>query len=337
MSMPQPSGASFRMKSRQISNCAPDIKDFTLETLALYSPKAVKTLEIINEREGQNGLYYSQFKQYGSDIIAKALEVNYGWNRVYNMKTAKSSGKGYSIISGDIDTLVRTEIVNIYNSPANHHGEIIRLLLITDSGSEGLDLHNIRYVIIEEPFFNMARINQVIARAVRYNSHMELTPGERNVQTYILLAIKPGKLKEDASAELSTDETLWQKSLLNMEKINYFFDILKQSSIDCEFNYKQDCHVCLPTDQPLYSRNMLKDLELPSPCQPYQESEVSAFEILVDNQPYSYMFDDPKKPSIFNLHIYKFDKLINSYVEVGSDNPSYSQIVEALEESGVLK
>jgi SNF2 family DNA or RNA helicase len=330
LQLPSPVGASFRVKSRQISNCVENISSFDLETLKKFSPKTVKSLEIINSREKQNGLFYSQFKKYGSDVLAKSLEHNYGWNRVNSIKTAKNTGKGYAIISGDVPPMMRTELVNIFNSPANLHGEIIRLLIISETGAEGLDLHNIRYVIIYEPFFNKARINQIIARAVRYGSHKELEPSERNVQTYILIAVKPPTIKAEDAKEPSTDEILWMNSVLNMDKINYFLEILKEASIDCFFNHKKDCHICTPTNQPLYSKNMLKDLELPSPCIPYKEEDVIAYEVLVDGQKFSYSFDDPDRPSLFNIHVYRFDNSINSYIEINSSHPSYTTIVDSL-------
>jgi hypothetical protein len=57
--------------------------------------------------------------------------------------------------------------------------------MITQSGSEGISLKNVRQVHILEPFWNHIRIDQVIGRAVRTCSHVALKPKERNVEVFI--------------------------------------------------------------------------------------------------------------------------------------------------------
>ena len=54
-------------------------------------------------------------------------------------------------------------------------GERLRVLLVSKTGAEGLDLKYIRQVHILEPYWDQSRINQVIARAVRLNSHQGIT------------------------------------------------------------------------------------------------------------------------------------------------------------------
>jgi len=57
---------------------------------------------------------------------------------------------------------------------SNIHGDVIQLLMITASGAEGIDLKNTRFVHITEPYWHHVRINQVIGRARRICSHMQL-------------------------------------------------------------------------------------------------------------------------------------------------------------------
>ena len=94
----------------------------------------------------------------------------------------------------------------------NFYGEIVKVFMITSSGAEGIDLKNVRYVHIVEPYWHPVRKEQVIGRAVRINSHIQLTPEFRNVKVFMylmtfsenqLLGDKNGETKEDREPKVS--------------------------------------------------------------------------------------------------------------------------------------
>ena len=333
-------GSSFRMKSRQVSNCILDNEERTPEWFEIHSPKALECIKIVNNHPNQLGIFYSQFIEYGVDIISSILTLN-GFNYVDNI--SKVGPDSFSIISGDIDIDVRDQIVKIFTSPANMHGELIRILIITSTGAEGLNLKAIRYIVAFEPFFNLARIDQVIGRGVRYGSHLMLPEDERDVQPYVLISVAPAEMdsninediKEKDLKELTTDQVLWDKSLEKMTKINYMLDILKNASIDCYFNHCKDedctnCHICHPSGQPLYIRDMLKDMEIPSPCKKMTESKITAEELIVkteDGKEYKvgYVFDNNEK-DLFNLHIFLYNPRLDSYQEIFASHQLYDII-----------
>ena len=58
------------------------------------------------------------------------------------------------------------------------------MVLISQAGTEGLDFKFVRQVHVMEPWWHMNRIEQIIGRAVRTNSHIELPKSERNVDIY---------------------------------------------------------------------------------------------------------------------------------------------------------
>ena len=66
-------------------------------------------------------------------------------------------------------------------------GEIIKILMITSSGAEGISLRNTRYVHITEPYWHPVRIEQVIGRARRICSHQDLPPELRPVNVFLYL------------------------------------------------------------------------------------------------------------------------------------------------------
>ena len=73
----------------------------------------------------------------------------------------------------------------------NYHGEIINLLIISSSGAEGIDLKNVRTVHILEPYWHPVRIDQVVGRARRICSHMNLPEEERDVTVHMYVLTYP--------------------------------------------------------------------------------------------------------------------------------------------------
>ncbi len=67
------------------------------------------------------------------------------------------------------------------------------ILLISAAGGTGLDLKETRNVILLEPQFNVATEEQALGRAIRRDSHKNLSEDERNVNIYKLMLHKPEK------------------------------------------------------------------------------------------------------------------------------------------------
>ena len=64
------------------------------------------------------------------------------------------------------------------------YGQNLLVLLTTSSGSEGINLKFVRQVHILEPYWNRVRIDQVIGRARRIESHILLPPDQQNVAVF---------------------------------------------------------------------------------------------------------------------------------------------------------
>jgi hypothetical protein len=206
-----------------------------LKNLDKFSPKFKKIIENIDEYQNKLGVVYSEFVSgEGLALFSMVLEKveNYVyWTKSNNYtkendihefditiksvnesvdKLAKGGSiknrkqKTYAMITGDVIFSDRQNIINVFNSKKNMDGSIISLLLISKSGAEGLNLRNVRHLHIMEPFWNYARIEQVIARGVRFQSHNELPEKERNLQPYIYISTYPKGHK--TAKERTTDE-----------------------------------------------------------------------------------------------------------------------------------
>ena len=148
----------------------------------------------------------------------------------------------------------------------NSNGELIQLLMITSSGAEGIDLKNVRYVHIMEPYWHPVRIDQVIGRARRICSHKDLPFDKQTVQIFLYLLIHDTELLkqfDDSYRQLiesdmntrdrenyvpTTDEKLYMISYKKRQTMKRFHDALIVTSIDCMVNYedKKKCFI-LPT------------------------------------------------------------------------------------------
>ena len=79
-------------------------------------------------------------------------------------------------------------------------------MIISSAGAEGISLTCVRQVHVLEPFWNYVRIDQVLGRAVRMKSHLDLPKEERNVEQYLYVSTLPkGSNLEDVYKSLKSD------------------------------------------------------------------------------------------------------------------------------------
>ena len=97
------------------------------------------------------------------------------------------AGIPHRMFTGDVSARERQEALDAY-----HKGEL-KALLLSSAGGEGLDLKETRLVQVLEPHWNEEKLDQVIGRAIRHQSHSGLPEDKRNVtvQRYLTYP-KPG-------------------------------------------------------------------------------------------------------------------------------------------------
>ena len=76
------------------------------------------------------------------------------------------------------------------NSTENKDGGLIKVVIISKAGSEGIDFKNIRQIHILEPWYNLNRTGQIEGRGVRNNSHCNLPYEKENVMIFLHSLIK---------------------------------------------------------------------------------------------------------------------------------------------------
>lgn len=250
---------------------------FTPEALQIYSPKFLHVLENIQDPEYQGlHLVYSQFRTAeGIGLFTLVLDKN-GFTRFKIKKNSlglweinipeEDRGKPtYALYTGT-ETVEEKEIVRkIYNGEwddipdsisnelnksyrNNNMGEVIKVFMITSSGSEGINLRNTRYVHLMDPYWHPVRSEQVIGRARRICSHKDLPLPLQTVEVFVYLMIfSEAQLKSDDAIELkrrdfskakpsvplTSDQYLFEMSEIKANLSNQLTTAIKESSFDC--------------------------------------------------------------------------------------------------------
>lgn len=154
----------------------------------------------------------------------------------------------------------------IFNDIKNIKGEIIKIILISPAGSEGISLSNVRQVHILEPYWNEVRISQLIGRAIRQCSHKDLPMDERHVDVFRYKAVKKNEV-------ITTDQKIEKLALEKFNLINTFLKLIKEVAVDCELyknvNMLEEKYQCFQFEEPkLFEKKIgpafKSDLELDS-------------------------------------------------------------------------
>jgi hypothetical protein len=285
-------------------------KEYLNTELETHSPKYKRIIDNLQKTNG-TALVYSQFKNLeGIFIFSMALRCNgyaeLGLVKDKNKWRITIEGERVSKDPSDYQHLyikfneeiektrillkifnseledINNYITNpeILNSKINLHGEIVKVLLITKSGSEGISLKNVRQVHIMEPYWNHIRNEQIIGRAVRAHSHSKLPPDERNVDIYYYISTLPYQSDKNAKRSFeeteSSDEYIFKVALRKKEISDHFTNILKKSSVDCYMSGYDNCYkVTVNGNGAFYNPNLLLSAQEDAKENAYTKTQIT--------------------------------------------------------------
>lgn len=289
-SMSENIGSDYASRIEKARNALIENADkvFSKEYLKKYSPKFLSILNKLTS-DGYEGthLIYSQFRTLeGIGILTDILNHNgFAQFKITNktgvwrtdIKREDEGKPKYALYTGtegveekelmrlifnsEFDKLkgpLKDDVLSINEN--NHLGEIIKTIMITTSGAEGITLKNVQHVHIVEPYWHPVRTEQVIGRAVRICSHQDLNEQYKKVDVYIyLMTFSDKQLYGDKTAErikdrepivtaelklkdvskidnktpLTTDEALHEISNIKSEINKNILRAVKEASIDC--------------------------------------------------------------------------------------------------------
>jgi hypothetical protein len=166
----------------------------------------------------KTGLTYSEFKKKQLSDFRPATFI---------LVTGGSDDTGE-----DIPEIKQKIIQEVFNSPNNTDGKMIKFVLGSRVMNEGVTLKNVKEVHIIDVFYNIPKAEQVIGRAIRMCVHEDVINDDYkypqvNVYRYVVAISNKNK------NELSTDELLYQKAELKYLTVKEVERALKEVSIDC--------------------------------------------------------------------------------------------------------
>jgi hypothetical protein len=237
---------------------------------ALYACSAKFLIIIINIlRSPGPVLVYSNYVLMEGLQILKLYLKYFGFS---SFKDLNSGVDGFRYIEyhGGIDKEERFRNVEQYNVPNNIDGKIVKIIMISPAGAEGLSLFNTRQVHIVEPYWHEVRIKQMIGRAIRLCSHKLLPKKERHVEVfrYKSIRITPNR-------KITTDQLIESIARSKEGLLQSFEDAIKEASIDCELfkshNLLVNDYKCFKFDEkslfdeqigPAYKEDLIDDFRM---------------------------------------------------------------------------
>ena len=235
----------------------------------VYSPKFAQMYEDLVASPG-SVLVYSQFRMIEGLGIFKEVLNRQGFAEI-NIVNSESFGymiddmdifdeqydnKRYVIFNSDrvktkilmnifngnrkaLPKVIQEQLAHINLEKEQMYGKIVKAMMITQSGAEGISLKNVRRVLITEYFWNSVRIDQVVGRAVRTGSHKSLPVADQNVQVFTyLMNFTKKQLNDNPTLRSKDKEITTDKHIYNIAKgkeglVNSFLQMLKAASLDC--------------------------------------------------------------------------------------------------------
>ena len=191
----------------------------------------------------------------------------------------------------------------------NRPDKPIHVILVSKTGSTGLDLVGGREVHILEPYWEKSLEAQVAARYIRLYKGTE----EFEVKTILYIAVAndnmisgiPMKSREvpvvaGMPPGSTVDECLHERALRREVLNKEFRDVLRRVAIECTINAEMQgvdssCYTCRPTGRSLFHTHpggLAEDLKLPNPCEPISTRTVSVKELKLSAEDRDRLFPD---------------------------------------------
>ena len=212
---------------------------------------------------------------YSNFVVAEGLEMVRIYLETIGFRNYQNAPEnmGYAEYHGLVDLEKREQIRRDFNDVSNAIGQKCRVILLSPSATEGINLMDIRQEHILEPHWNEVRIEQVIGRGLRRCSHRNLPIDQRTLEIYRYHVIKPEKLDEDDHVRWTTDEYIESLARMKHNLIESFLGALREVAVDCELfrthNMVQQSYPCFKFPEnmlhgPAYHMEIKEDLKYAS-------------------------------------------------------------------------
>jgi superfamily II DNA or RNA helicase len=230
-------GVRFRYSNQCIGTYGEILR---YNNLATYAPKIKRIIDYVINSEGIVFIY-SNYYPSGIKPLAIALEhigfLKYNSSNLMvdditidNKFQGGNKRPSYVILSPKSELSPNNDKeIEMVKSKDNADGSIIKVVIASSIATEGIDFKRIREVHILQPWYNLNRSEQIIGRAVRTCSHIDLPKEKRNVTIYLHASSYDNKQE-------SIDIRTYRLAEKKQKRITEVERIIKETSIDCNLN-----------------------------------------------------------------------------------------------------
>jgi len=263
-------------------------KSEVIKVMLMCSTKFVNIIFNLLKSPGPVLIYSNYVLMEGIDMLKVYLKF-FGF-MPYN-KSGVTDFHGYAEFHNGIKREARRESIKIETEPENKYGKLIKIMLFSPAGAEGISLSNIRQVHLMEPYWHEVRMTQMIGRAVRQCSHKDLPQNERHVDVYRYRSTKYNiKIKEIIEGQVVKKESIKIEDSMLLRTVDFeiedlartknnliqtFLDAIKEVAIDCELNKNHNMmaskYRCFQFNEvslfdknigPVYKDDILEDMKI---------------------------------------------------------------------------
>lgn len=243
------------------------VKSKLFDAMYMCSSKMVNIIFNIMNSPGPTIVYSNYVNMEGLEIFKIYLDF-FGFYNLTKSKKVSQNGVGFVEFHGGIDVVDRKNGMMEFNRKENRYGSIVKIILISPAGSEGLNLRNVRQIHVMEPYWNEVRIKQIIGRGIRQCSHSDLPLNERMVDIFRYQSVR------DSGSKQTTDQLIDELAKGKESLINSFLEAIREVAVDCELfkeqNMTNDEYKCFKFKQesfvgknvgPAYKENIMDDMQ----------------------------------------------------------------------------
>jgi superfamily II DNA or RNA helicase len=138
----------------------------------------------------------------------------------------------YISLSSD-NSININSLITKFNNKSNTNGEEIKIIIGTRILSEGIDVKCIRQLHILDTWYNISRLEQIVGRSIRTNSHIDLDPINHNVEIFIYVNTPYKSSSEKNNTSELIDVNIYRIAEAKDIMIKKIEHILKNNAVDC--------------------------------------------------------------------------------------------------------
>lgn len=195
--------------------------DFLLEkNIAKYSCKLYELLGNLKQCKG-SAIIYSEYVTLAGTLLIQAFLKANKFDHVI-------------VINNEMSPTTRMNNIKKFNSDANKHGQLIKVIIGSPVIAEGLTFKNVRQIHIMEPHWNLSKIDQIIGRVIRNKSHNALPEDQRTVEIYKYVSLLKSKKYRSIDVLKYTISEKKDRSIKEVERL------MKTIAFDCWLNKAQN-------------------------------------------------------------------------------------------------